>query len=437
MKEQGYVVKDKGETPLHLRGLSPFKLANTEIMFQLPEERVLDEAGRVLLPGAIEFQSRVTPWLLTDICDPHELYRPEHNLTHRFRSVYDPEIQRGVKDTQPEKGQHQRQFLREVQVDSMMQDIMENSFDCPNLMWNLRGGETTWVYVRDLRELQIFQGVATRPDTNHRHHAIIRVHRKYIQFVQHTGKMGMDRYNPDRQYSLIIYTDTFDGEARRFYVYNTLGWRVSTSTAYYIESKTESPLLHTKLARELMDMSGTLNRNVEVLNSQVSRNSAKMITFGTLVDALKGAFPIIDDDDYLSLRTYLLGCLAELHRLLPDEIGLLSVSKRQRVREKTVADQAVLWHAYFRLAALAHDIGIDLRQALNGMRHPVRCLRRDGTWYQGDPLARENPAWQEKGVIVPGKKGLRVSNTRESRQGAFDYLCEITGVGRARPSSDQ
>jgi hypothetical protein len=147
----------------------------------------------------------------------------------------------------------------------------------------------------------------------------------------------MPGYNPNRQYGLVIYTDDFEGEAHRFYVYNFQGWRVSASTAHYIESKTHAPAVHAKVAREIMERSGILGiKNVEILSAQLSRNSAKMVTFGTLTEALKTAFPAISESDLPGTPEYI------VHDVRPAEISLLSVAQRQAAREASVADQAVL-----------------------------------------------------------------------------------------------
>jgi hypothetical protein len=122
-----YVINSETEIPLHLRDRVPFSLPNTEAIFRLPEADVLESDGNVRMAGGIEFQTQITPGRLTDVCDPDELYKPEMKLTHRFRAVYDPEIQRGVKDSQSGS----KEFLREAEIKSMMDDIMENRFECP------------------------------------------------------------------------------------------------------------------------------------------------------------------------------------------------------------------------------------------------------------------------------------------------------------------
>src|SRR5205823_5633989 len=105
-------------------------------------------------------------------------------------------------------------------------------------------------------------------------------------------------------------------------------------TAHYIESKTHVPAVHAKVAREAMERSGILGlKNVEIISAQLSRNSAKMITFGTLTEALKTAFPAINDGDLPETLDYIVQFLDTLHNVRPAEIALLSVAQRQAVRD--------------------------------------------------------------------------------------------------------
>ena len=427
----GFVVDSPEAIPLDLQGRAPFVLPNTEAIFRVAESGVIGPSGEVLMASAIEFQTQITPGLLTDVCDPEELYKPELRGTHRFRCVYDPEIQRGIKET----GGGPKEFLRPSEIESMMEDIYENRFECPQLMWNLRATQTAWVYVRKPKELRIYEGVATRPDTNHRHHAIIRTHRKYLAWVRDTGSTDMGTYNPQRSYGLVIYTDDVQGEAHRFFVYNFKGWRVPTSTAHFIESKTATPQIHSRLARELMERSGVLGAsNVEILSNHLSRNSAKMVTFGTLVDSLRTGFPNTTEDDYADAVAYLLDYLTELGKTRPNEIALLSVAQRRNIKETSIADQAVIWHGYMRLAARLHDLRPDTWREALATFGQVFTYQANGNYYEGDLFSRQNPVWSDNEVIAQGKTGPRVVNNRQSRQGAYEVLCDVAGVPIEAPA---
>jgi DNA-sulfur modification-associated len=421
-----FIVDDEEKVPVHLKHRAPsFILSQVEIVYKQPFEKICPAGdGKVQMAGAIEFQARINPGKLTDYCDPDELHNVTLRTTHRFRCVYDPTIQRGAKDTKDGL----KEYLKESNIVSMMEDIEKNVFECPQLMWNLRAGESIWVYLTKPKELRIYQGVATRPDTNHRHHAIIRFHKKYLRWVEETESMEWGGYNPTREYALILYTDDYEQEAHRFYVYNYKGWRVSTSTAHYIESKTRTPALHAKLARLLMESSGILGSdNVEIVSNNLSRNSAKMVTFGTLNDGLKMAFPGLGEDEVEQTLSYLVKFLEQLHKARPDELALVSVSQRKKVRDTTIADQAIMWQAYLRLAAWlqenAPENWKDAVQKLAGVRFRYRGA--DNKLWTGDLFSRTNPLWLERGIIAPGKTGLKVVHGRSARQAVFDVIKEV------------
>ncbi|MCH7528724.1 MAG: helix-turn-helix transcriptional regulator [Candidatus Marinimicrobia bacterium] len=122
------------------------------MVLRFPEDDIIGEEDHVQMAGAVEFQTQTTPVNLTDVCDPDEIFQPEMQATHRFRVVYDPAIQRGIKDT----SSGPKEFLREKQIKDMISDIDANRFECPQLMWNLRAGETVWVYIKESKELLIY-----------------------------------------------------------------------------------------------------------------------------------------------------------------------------------------------------------------------------------------------------------------------------------------
>lgn len=432
-----FIVDDADKVPLHLKNRTPsFTLPQIEIVYKQPFEKICPAGdGKVQMAGAIEFQARINPGNLTDYCDPDELHNATLRTTHRFRCVYDPTIQRGAKETK----EGLKEYLRESNIDSMMEDIEKNEFECPQLMWNLRAGECIWVYLTKLKELRIYQGVATRPDTNHRHHAIIRFHKKYLRWVEETESIDWGDYNPTREYALTLYTDDYEQEAHRFFVYNHKGWRVSTSTAHYIESKTRTPALHAKLARMLMERSGILGAaNVEIVSNNLSRNSAKMVTFGTLNDGLKAAFPGLGEDEVEETLDYLVKFLEQLHKARPHELALLSVAQRKIARDTTVADQAIVWQAYLRLAAwLRENAPEHWNEAVQKLGDSAfRYQRADNSVWTGDLFSRTNPLWRDRGILAPGRTGDKVVAGRSARQTVFDILKEIvSGKDFAPPLS--
>ncbi|HEV8344507.1 MAG TPA: DNA sulfur modification protein DndB [Candidatus Binatia bacterium] len=429
-----FVVRWDNEIPPHLIPCRPFFLDDTDIIFRHPPSDALAQDGRIVVPGAIEFQTQIHAGLLTDVCDPNEFYKPELRSTHRFRCVYDPEIQRGIKETKAGR----KEFLREKQIGAMMKDIEDNRFECPQLMWNLRAEETVWVYVQDRRQLRIYQGVATRPDTNHRHHAIIRLHQRYLRWRAETGSEKMGSYNPKRAYGLMIYTDDFQREAYRFCVYNFLGWRMASTTARYIESKTGSPNIYSRLARELMERSAVLGAaNVEILSNQLSKQSGKMLTFGLLVDSLCTAFPDLTEECYADTLDYLVEFIAELGRVRPAEIALLTPAQRQKIRESSVAHHPIVWQAYMQFAAWLREQKETKWKAFLQVLGQPYIYGREGQPRTYDLFSMENPIWAERGLVAPGKRGLPlVVNNQHSKQVAFQMLRLLAATFRAEQARE-
>jgi hypothetical protein len=435
MSKASYVVPSRKALPPHLKGrTSPYELPNTTILFrEQPREKCLDADNRVAGPSMIEFQTQVTPGQLADVCDPNENYEPALAHSTRFRVVVDPQIQRGVKET---KGGRLQQILVEANVKEMMEEIQKGQFECPPLMWNLRFDEVTWAYIEDERKLLIYDGVATRPDTNHRHHAIIRMELGYRRFVQETGDEDWDGYVPGRPYQLTISTDTFEGEAHKFFVLNTKGAKVSANKAFFVEAQTANPHVHTRLAKSLMDNCGILGlKNVEVVQATISKNSAKMVGLYTLVRGLEGAFPLVPSDDAKrqELLDYLCEFLTELSAARP-EIGLLSLDERQEAREKTVADQAIMFIAYLKLAAYLRGKP-NWQVAVEALGDEYTYTDEQGRVWQGDLMSRQNPLWQARGVLAPAanKPGVfRVISNRNAQTQTYEALRQIVDAALAR-----
>jgi hypothetical protein len=163
-----------------------------------------------------------------------------------------------------------------------------------------------------------------------------------------------------------------------------------------------------------MNQSGVLtHKNVEIVQSTLSKNSTKMVLFYTLVRALQEAFPSVpstDPDEYNELVQYLVDFLGELNKVRPNEIALLGLDKRQKARAETIADQAITWIAYFRVAVELRGQA-NWKEALTVLGAPY-----SSEGYVGDVLSRQNPLWQQRGILVPDAKGqLKVVSNRNAQ----------------------
>jgi hypothetical protein len=248
----------------------------------------------------------------------------------------------------------------------------------------------------------------------------------------------MGSYNPKRAYGLMIYTDDFQREAYRFCVYNFLGWRMASTTARYIESKTGSPNIYSRLARELMERSAVLGAaNVEILSNQLSKQSGKMLTFGLLVDSLCTAFPDLTEDCYADTLDYLVEFIAELGRVRPAEIALLTPAQRQKIRESSVAHHPIVWQAYMQFAAWLREQKETKWKAFLQVLGQPYIYGREGQPRTYDLFSMENPIWAERGLVAPGKRGLPlVVNNQHSKQVAFQMLRLLAATFRAEQARE-
>src|SRR4051794_90920 len=111
-----YVVRSEATIPAHLQDRTPHRFSDTRISYRIERPKVLDIDGRVMEASAVEFRTAITPGQLAILCEPTELWTDELSEAERFRSVYDPEIQRGEKD----KGAKKIPVLNEKNIESMI-----------------------------------------------------------------------------------------------------------------------------------------------------------------------------------------------------------------------------------------------------------------------------------------------------------------------------
>jgi len=406
-----YVILSIDQLPLALKERShPHVIDDVHILFTEDRNKVIGPDGEVLQSGVIEFSTKITAPELVKVCDPKEEWSEDFIDDEKFRCTIDNRVQREglVKDT----------------LESMKTDLRANKFDCGTLTWNLRAGNVLWVYVEKDHQLRVYEGVATRPDTNHRTNVIVDVHMEAKKHMRLTSAASYLQYNPSREYSLVIYTDDFDGEAGKFYKWNTMGKKAAPGKAFSVSSLTKDGDLFAKTAHAWVYRSGILgDKNVEIPSTTLSKNSAKMVLFYTLIRGLKSAFPNPPetDDERETLVQYLSDFTAHLSKALPNRIALLSLAERQRCRAETIADQAITWVAYCHLAAELRGRA-DWKEVVAKLAEP----HTEGS-FTGALLDRTNPLWVAKGILAPGGKtdGLKVVSNRQSQANLIATLKSV------------
>lgn len=306
-------------------------------------------------------------------------------------------------------------------VEEMVHAMEDATFFGGALTWNLRPGEAHWHYDRTTETLSVSSDTRVYlPDSHHRHLAM----KLGLQLIRE------NRLKPDvgnKSFTVNIYVMPRLGEAQLFYEYNVLG-KHAESTRAYVLSQTD-PI--SKIVRELIDHP-PFQSNVETVTNRLSKSSAKMVTFGTLHDSIRDARRGAPGkaEDEVAFYSRFFGLLSRART----EIGTLSAAERNRVRSELMVDQAVMFHAYVRLAEHvrveleAAKIPADGERVWEDWARRLEKLRAPNS-PRKDLFTRVAPLWQQKGVIRPSRSGgLVVANTRDTRQIAYELLRDYLGV---------
>jgi len=291
-------------------------------------------------------------------------------------------------------------------------DLLRNEAVLGNLTWNLQDGSTYELEERDTGELRLHLlsgGFATDIDSASRMRA--------IEMASKAALMTMD---PTTRISVRIFPFEQGKETEKlFYIYNQVGEKVSNTVAKSTYQKT--PLQ--RVARQLVLSSPHLGMdNVEQKFDVVSKNSTKLVSFGTLSGALESSWTVepFDEKEEAEVAQYLVDFWNALVTYLPD-LGRVSLARRQATRGRSMVATAVAMHGYFAVADKLHREGSTDFTVLEALRDKM-VMPVDGLAHkQGeliDWLDYDNPEWLRRGVLVQAtdKKGVVKHTLRMSFQ---------------------
>ena len=330
-----------------------------------------------------------------------------------FCLTVDQDLQRGHSP----KGAPLIRQSQVIEMEEVLRDGKSQQFGV--LMWNVRPESTRWFYIRQRRALRIFEGFATIPDTHHRHRA--------IALACQNAEKGTG-FDTATTFPVMIFTLDWRGEGELFYALNYKGWRVDATRAQYVAAKVGAGGSALLLARRLHEESEVFQGNVEVNRNSLSARQPEMITFGTFADSLRGreAWPDLDDEDVEDVLLFLIRFYRKLAEVRPDEIGKLSLTRRMKARQLTLADSAVMFHGYAQLARRFYDEHETLdRLSVLSAEDPDRGV--------DDVLSRDNPRWRDAGILTQkldrqGNLRWNIVNKRQTRETAGFELLKIVGL---------
>lgn len=329
--------------------------------------------------------------------------------------MVDYDYQRGMRTSYRSDGSAKHvPMVDRDRVNEIARKILSDDLFGGALTWSLRKGEVDYRYDEAARTLYIYEGQPTIPDSNHRHQAALLVcHRASSQ-----GNASLlDEY----EFPLLIEVLDLREECGLFFEYNQLGKPANPTRSRWLNQADP----HSALTSVVISNS-KLDEHVELVTNNISKNSAKVVTFNALVTAVKAGFPELDESNPDEIRDYLVDFVDHLSEVRP-ETGYLPLGQRKQARESMIGDSAVAFYGYGKLAADLHGYS-EWRWKLAKLGEPYRYTDDDGDTWEGDLMSRDNPIWRGK-VLLEGKAGkLQISNNRETRQFIHERLREVVGI---------
>jgi hypothetical protein len=321
----------------------------------------------------------------------------------------DPEHQRGKNSVTG------RNMVKEAKVDRWARQLQEDRAIFGQLTWNFRPDSSKLHFVADDKanpihgSLIVQEGVATLPDSVHRHLAI----EKAVESVAHGSS-----FNPDRRFSLRIWSVPAEFENEIFYAMNMEHDKADATRSKWLAQKNTGQ----KIASEVVRRSRHLGENnVETVTNTLSKKNPRLAAFNTIASGFEEAWGDIPSEDIEKIIKWFLGFWEELVTVLP-QLKRLPLPERQKSRKESLVGWAIAIQGYIRLARRFYDEGLDLSH-LNRLAEPHHDT--DGTTC--DFFAWNNPGFQQAGIIVPavnkkGKTRLTARNSHQTRRAMADVL---------------
>ncbi len=319
----------------------------------------------------------------------------------------DHDRQRGLDSVTGER------ILDDEKVDRWAEQLVKGEAYLGQLSWNFRKDETLIEYEEEKRSLKIGAGAANIPDSGHRHMALLKA-------AESTGKGSS--FNLDRKVSVRIYNAPASEENRIFYAMNQEGKKADPTRSKWLHR-----LGAAKIAGALAEQCPSLRDNVDTIRDRLSKKNPRLCAFNTLSGAFETYWGDCNPEDEAPFRAdvdYSVMFWNKLAEARP-ELGKLDISRRKRVRETLLVDSALAIWAYVAIARKMRDRGIDL-EVLKKLSEPV-TISDPSASRKVDLFSRENPVWEQIGVLVPstkktGEKVFTLRNARQTREAMLKTL---------------
>lgn len=327
------------------------------------------------------------------------------NLAGNQKIWVDPRIQRGVRgdtsatpysiESKPPKGA----VLIQEKIDDIAKKLSSGAtYFGGALVWNIRPEEgAPMKYDAKERVLLINAKKIYLPDSHHRHRGVL----KAIESAKTTGA-DIEQFVFQRKFPIHIYSMGIEGESDLFFEYNQLTKPAASTRAWYIQAYGSATDLSSKTVKGLVERSSVFTKNVETVSNRISKNSAYIVTWGTLRECIVESVINLTEKT-LEDRILFYKRFFETLAAVRQELNPTSVENRKEIRLKSLVDQAVIFHGYARIARDLLDellkakdseqVWIQFSKKLEELSPKTKYAYKGWT---GDIFDRKNPVWREK-----------------------------------------
>jgi hypothetical protein len=311
-----------------------------------------------------------------------------------------------------------QRILDDEKVDRWAEQLVKGEAYLGQVSWNFRKDETVIEYDEPTRSLKIGAGAATIPDSGHRHMAILKA-------ADSVAKGSA--FNLERKVSVRIYNVPASEENRIFYAMNQEGKKADPTRSKWLHR-----LGAAKIAGALAEQCPSLRDNVDTIRDRLSKRNPRLCAFNTLSGAFESYWGDCNPENEEALKVEVDYAVEFWNKLatVRSELGKLDITRRKRVRETLLVDSAIAISSYVAVARKMRDRGMEL-SVLDKLGNPVLIKHgATGEDREVDLFSRENPSWEQLGILVPSTKrsGEKVFTLRNARQTRDAMLKVIEGV---------
>jgi DNA-sulfur modification-associated len=379
-----------------------------------------------------------------------------HQLLKKAVVRYAPKYQRGFRlkaDDLPEDNygvllplNSDNLALDTRRAEAMAVKYLQRRLFTSHVTWNVRidTEEDLPHYDEDKSMLTITSEI-TVPDTGHRHLAYFTL----AQWHADQNKVPdvvvvdqvpvpredfidfLDDFDPRTEHIYVeIYCLTEENEGRLFDEFNSDAKPPATAIALDL-NPTKTP--SRRFVYELMEASDIFAREeIECRRNTIGSKSRKLVTNATLEAAVRPMakdLAVLEKDRsaYQDLRGFTSAFFEEWAAHFPAWLPGASADDRNKLRDDSLALSNIMMHPLFRIVFRLwqeyHDSGTDWHNDKK-WRSVIAKISR--------VMDRTNEEWQGRILVQvldkEGKPAWSLSSTRQTREAAYQYLCDVGGI---------